>query len=386
VRQQIAWDLGPTSPSVAVRADREIRIADLVLFAAVPFAVVPIPTFGVPINELAMVLACLVAVPRVAKVTVPAWFTILLMLVAVELAISTILNELDAWRRLAHLGLFVALGLLLAFNRISARSAALGLGIGLVSVIGLAMVGIGGNYYPGRLTGFFGDPNVAAFYLAVLSPLVIGFVQPPRMRLIFMCVLPLGLFLTYSRTGLLAAAVALLWVLIGRRLGIVGGAIFVVGLVFLVGNLPDDVRLYGPFSDRSGSDALRERILEAERASIADAPSYGHGPGTSLVTVSQNQFFFHNSYLATRNEGGWLLLAIILLLFGACLVTLVGGALHHHRESMWSQASLISALIMAINLGEVFLELPTVIALGFAIAAWRIAPQLEANPTAVLAS
>ena len=39
----------------------------------------------------------------------------------------------------------------------------------------MAIVGIGGDYYPGRLTGYLGDPNAAAYFIAVLGVIAIFF-------------------------------------------------------------------------------------------------------------------------------------------------------------------------------------------------------------------
>ena len=84
------------------------------------------------------------------------------------------------------------------------------------------------------------------------------------------------------------------------------------GLVWVVNNIPEGLTTFGPFSDRSGSDKLRERIIAQEQVELADAPWYGHGPGTATVKIRDLEFFFHNSYLATRQEGGWLALLLVL--------------------------------------------------------------------------
>ena len=58
--------------------------------------------------------------------------------------------------------------------------------------------------------------------------------------------LVVALVLTYSRSGLLALGMILVWVVAGRFLGVKGGALLVAGMVWLVANIPDSLRLIGP--------------------------------------------------------------------------------------------------------------------------------------------
>ena len=119
--------------------------------------------------------------------------------------------------------------------------------------------GIGGDYYPGRITGYLGDPNAGAYFIAVLGIIAVFFCDDRwKVRLAVAVPIVAGLVLSYSRTGLLAGAFAIVWVLLGRRLGAAGGAAMAVGLVWVVNNIPKSLTTFGPFSDRSGSDALRE--------------------------------------------------------------------------------------------------------------------------------
>ncbi len=192
--------------------------------------------------------------------------------------------------------------------------------------------------------------------------------------------LVVALVLTYSRSGLLALGMILVWVVAGRFLGVKGGALLVAGMVWLVANIPDSLRLIGRFRDREGSDFLRSRIIELEHERVAGAPWYGNGPGTSYVRVGADDFFFHNSYLATRNEGGWLLLAIVLGLIAYSFVKLSAGSRAGDFQSIACQASLIALLTISVTLGEVFLELPTAIVLGFALRTRHLFEQRSPTP------
>ena len=97
-------------------------------------------------------------------------------------------------------------------------------------------------------------------------------------------------------------------------------------------------------------------------------PWYGNGGGTSRVLVDGQQFFFHNSYLGARNEGGWPLLIMVVLLIGLAFAGLFRADSRRHPRTPWLQVSLIATLVCALSLGEVLLDLPTAVAIGLAVA------------------
>jgi hypothetical protein len=157
------------------------------------------------------------------------------------------------------------------------------------------------------------------------------------------------------------------WLVAGRRLGAAGGAAVAAALVWLVDNIPEDLVLFGPFSNRSGSDALRERIIAQERVELAAAPWYGNGPGTARVDVRGLEFFFHNSYLAVRQEGGWIALLLVLGLMAFAFLRVSRQSRAGDLAAAGAQAALIGTAVMAITLGEVLLDTPMAIAVGFAL-------------------
>ena len=120
-------------------------------------------------------------------------------------------------------------------------------------------------------------------------------------------------------------------------------------------------------SDRSGSDKLRARIIAQERVQLADAPWYGHGPGTAKVSIRDLEFFFHNSYLATRQEGGWAALLLVLTLLAFTFPRLSARSRRGDMGAAGAQAAIIAVAAMAITLGEVLLDNPMAIAVGFAL-------------------
>jgi O-antigen ligase len=252
-----------------------------------------------------------------------------------------------------------------------------GLGVGLV-VSGAAYFAGYSTGYEGRLTGLFGDPNAAGYVLTTLGCLALGGLTASRMRW------PVGLLvlalivLTFSRTSLLATALILVWLLIGSRVATLFGSILLGLMILVVTRIPISLRNLGPFEDRTGSDALRIRIVAQENVQIAHAPWYGNGPGTSRVQVQGENYFFHNSYLALQNEGGQLAVA---LLVGAGIIALVGlMRLPAASRNFWYEGALIAVAMCAVNLGEVLLELPAALAIGVAVYHVRAARQLAPDP------
>jgi O-antigen ligase len=376
------WNLPDRTIAHADQADREVRATDFLLMAVLPLRTVEVS--GIPVNELAMAALVGLCVVRPARGGARLHGLVVLVLGALLalLIYSGVSNDVEWTRRLGHVAVLAGLVWAFGTGRVSLRSAALGLAAGLVGVIGLALAGIGGDTYPGRLTGYLGDPNAGAFFIAVLGVLAVLFSDDRwKVRLALAVPLLAGLVLTFSRTGLVAGAFAIFWVLAGRRLGAAGGAAVSAVLVWLVDNIPDDLVLYGPFSDRSGSDALRERIIAQERVELAAAPWYGNGPGTARVDVRGLEFFFHNSYLAVRQEGGWIALLLVLGLVAFAFLRLSRHSRAGDLAAAGAQAALIGTAVMAITLGEVLLDTPMAIAVGFALGrALRPAP--EAVPDA----
>ena len=65
--------------------------------------------------------------------------------------------------------------------------------------------------------------------------------------------------LTYSRTSMLATALVLAWLLLGRPGVRPHSSLLLLGLmIYVVTNVPDALQQVGPFADRVGSDSLRD--------------------------------------------------------------------------------------------------------------------------------
>ncbi len=362
------WNLSDRTIEWADQADREIRMSDFLLMAALP--VRSIAVAGVPVNELAIVALvglCLFRPPR-GGARLPLLVVLLLGALLALLVYSGQANDVEWTRRVGHVAVLAGLVWAGGTGRLSTRSVGAGLATGLIVVMGLAVVGIGGNNYPGRLTGYLADPNAGAYFIAVLGTLAIFFCdERTKVRVVVAVPILAGLVLTYSRTGLLAGVFVIIWLVVGRRLGVVGAAAMTAGLVWVVNNIPEDLTTVGPFSDRTGSDALRARIIRQEQVELASAPWYGHGPGTATVEVRGFEFFFHNSYLATRQEGGWAALVLVLALLTYAFLRLWRQSRAGDLSAAGAQAALLALAAMAVTLGEVLLDTPMAVAVGFAL-------------------
>lgn len=362
------WDLPDASVVRARVADHEVRMSDFLLFALVPLRTTE--AGGFPLNELATgaLVALTLMRPARGRDGMPGLVALACVALLALLTFSGLANDVDWTKRVGHVAIWAGLIWAGATGRFSLRSAALGLSAGLIGVIAHGAATISASAYAGRLTGFLDDPNAGAYFIVTLGLLAIGFVGQTRVITLLIAVPILaGQILSYSRTGLLATAYAVLWALLGRRLGLWGGVAAAVGLIWLVGNIPDDLVDFGPFSNRSGSDALRDRIIAAEMRSLADMPWFGHGPGTASITLGDREFFFHNSYLAVRQEGGWLALALVLFLLGYSFLRLAPYSRLGDVQAIAAQAALISVPVMAATLGEVLLDTPAAIAIAFAL-------------------
>lgn len=192
--------------------------------------------------------------------------------------------------------------------------------------------------------------------------------------------------LTFSRTGLIIVVTAVLWLLYGRKLRALGAVVAVGAMAYGIENIPAKYRLIGHFSERAGSDALRERIVAAEERKLDAAPWFGNGPGTSTVEVRDQTFFFHSSYYGALNEGGWLLLGLIIVLVVAVFLALSRSSARGQLRTACLQMSLVAAMMMAFTLGEVLLDLPLAVALGFAIRHASLHPRRTAADQEVLSA
>ena len=359
----VVWNVSDDDP----RRHRETKPVDFLAFFAMGFPVLVLPGIGLPVNEVAPLLVCLLAANRVStsRERVPFWFSGGLIAVLTMLTITSYLHDLTPTRRLLHVLLYLVLATLLASGRIHIPSAARGLAFGLCTSITMSIAGFGPDNYAGRLTGYLGDPNAGGYVVAVLGLVALGLGPRGRFRWLLIFLALSAVVLTYSRTTLLAVAFATVWLLIGRRVSVWAGAALVGAMVYVVGHIPPELTLFGPFSDRGGSDLLRQRIIAQEHVDISHSPIIGNGAGTATVNLQGDVFFYHSSYLALQAEGG---VVCLVLLVGVIVLTFFSIArMPGDMRNGWLEASLIALMVCAVNVGEILLELPSAIAIGMAM-------------------
>lgn len=353
--------------------------ADIALagaLATIPLARQVVPIGLVPVSELACAGAVIIAAIQLLArpvagsrlVLAPRWLTISFASLATLALASLLLAGNDSvveLRRFGHLMIGLALVWVIARGILPLRMAGLALLAGLYLSGTAGLLGIAEDAgYSGRLTGLFGDPNVAAFGFAVLGAIALSSISSTRGRII--AVLPLLLFvgLAMSRTGFVAVGVMTVWIALSnsRRVPISALAVGVLIAVIALGSTQVDIG--DPFSDRAGSDALRQEIYEASEHRAFDAPLLGHGPAPQKVVARDESWFFHNSYYAAASELGIIFALGWLATLAAAFITLY----RSRPRNVLLEATLLGVAVIAFSLGEVLLELPTMVALGFAVA------------------
>jgi O-antigen ligase len=345
-------------------------------FATVPMTSLMIPGVKLPLNEVMLTSALLLAVsqnpgnlrrlPIFAKVTAAA----LLGMMIISAAIASGF-DLPTTKRLGHMALFCGLYLAIAAGLFPLRSIQKGLlvGVSLASVTGIIylVAGIAPNGYDGRLTGlFFADPNPAALMILALGMVSIEIVPAGGRRISVIALLFVPFLLTQSRGALIGLGFCVAWWFLGRRLR-PGAGLSLLGItVVIVSVLKETVQNIGVFSSRSGSDVLRGQILSKSFESARTNFWFGDGPGFNVLSVfSQYDYFFHNSYLAVISEGGIVSAIAIITLLIMTLIRMI--ALPSTLRNPWFEMAIISILVIAFHLGEVLLDLPAAIVVGFCL-------------------
>lgn len=355
----------------------QMVIIDLLCMMVLPLERLDVPGTSFVANDVAIAGLTILAAFRAPRVRDRSmlWVVYLLATALGILAVSYLLNPpviyimgLDGHRRLAHLLLLFVLVISLGSGRIHPRSAITGISAGVLGATLLGLFKIGGDFYPGRLSGLFGDPNVAGMILSVLGPVIVGAARTKPYRLVYGAIVGYGIYATQSRTALLATSLALLWVLIGRRATRLQALVFPLIVVTLINNIPREWRTAGNFAGRTGSDWLRDQLLELETRAVDLAPWYGRGPNSAFTWFGDNFFFYHSSYLAARIEGGWPFLITIIAIYAGVFWSLV--SLPRERRNLWMEGSAPAVFGISLYLGDVLLSMTCMVYLGLAI--WHV--------------
>lgn len=297
-----------------------------------------------------------------------AWYPFLCLgLLGFAVAISAV-NGLDLERRAGNIGLLMLMAAFLASGRIDVASAIKGIGVALTLNAALFAAGVAPDAYQGALTGYLQDKNVAGLYYGVAALLLAATLQRRWLRSAVLAAAGLAVVATDSRTSMAAYACGILWLVVTPRLGLAFRALTGVGIAALFVWAEANLSTAGVYGvERAGSDALRERILQASFDRVALAPWSGGGLGTATADVDGIAWFFHNSYLALLAEGGVVLLVGVLAIYAVA-----GFGLLPRRPETFARhavgAATVVVLLCATQLGEVFFAPMSFVVVGAGLA------------------
>lgn len=290
------------------------------------------------------------------------------MALCVFLAVESHQNGMPWTQRIVKFAILFCAACMLASGRINIRSLIVGGMVGLLINMVMFYLGLTTNFYPPFLTGFFGDKNVAGMYYALFG--ILGLLAVPKMMEIpWIGISGVLVFLTGSRTAMGAFVLALAWILLRNRIGIVF-RIFLAALGwFLFQFAVSDLASNSAFGDRSGDDWYRHQVEMAMNAKVAVTPWYGLGLNQGFVVLGgvRNEWF-HNSYQQAFVEGGYIFLIATIVAFVILGLGLLDRKTVISASLLRAEAAIIIILICATKLGEVFMTFGGFTALGIALA------------------
>ena len=358
-----------------------LRLVEFFLFLVMvlPFHV---PGVGLDTHQFMPIVVVLYGLCRRPAVALGEyrWLVVLnaLMLVYVGLVSALADQSADAedWkRRLFRMTVVTAMLWFIASGRIHIRSAVIGYLTGLALNIPAFYAGLASNDYGGYLTGFIGDKNQSGLAYAIFGLLGLMLFRTLPARLLWLLAAAVPLWLTGSRTSLAAFAAGALWILLAPRLSVFWKLVLGLVIYWGVNLLNEDFSQVGVFSDRVGSDALRDRIDDASWGKVQTTGFFGRGLGEAVVHLldssggtEEKAWFFHNSYWSAFVEGGWpwlIFIVAVTVLVGVRPFSSISVA--DPLAGRIAQGAAVALLVCAWRLGEVFYTNAWAVVLGLAI-------------------
>jgi O-Antigen ligase len=307
---------------------------------------------------------------RRTALSIPGYLTVALCSV-VAVALFTFVVDTPplagAEKRILHLILFTLLIATVAKGRISPHNLRRGILVGLALGLLSGLAGLAGvsslDYYAGRLTGWFGDPNVACFITITLGMVAYHHARDRRNGNLTLLLIVVIVALTLSRTGILALGLVFLWIFVIRHVPNYLAIVIVAVVTVAILSLPETIQTLGPYQAHAASDTFRSLVDQLSLQSLKANYVLGAGPGTAfLILPNGNPFFFHNSYYAGLSEFGLLGGAAYL----ALLIPTAFKLLQIRPRSYALESALLSVVIFALTIGEILFTLTAAIALGSA--------------------
>lgn len=358
---------------LALHGAGRLRMPEFLLFAALAVSGLPISAIPGGLENVIVAVICVLALLRRPVRELGPWQALVpvMVLALAYIAVVSLTAEQGAeaadWRlRLLRISTVLVLLMVMGTGRIDVRSGVAGYAAAAVVNVPLFYAGAVPSTYGGFLTGFFGDKNVSGLVYCVIGLLTVYFVRRPGARVATAGAFAAMVWLTGSRTAIAAYLCALAWVLLARRLGMVGRWLMGIGVGLIVHWTAEDFSQVGVFSDREGSDILRSRIDAASELKVQAAGFVGRGLGEAYVVLEDGTWFFHNAYWTLLVEGGWPWTIVIVGITAAVMLRPFAAQLT--PAEVFAQAVGVAILVCATRLGEVFLTVQWAIAMGFALA------------------
>lgn len=363
-------------PLLAVTVTLFPRQCLLLGLATVPLAHASVPRIGLTVADVLLAGGVagvgLNAALRRHRYVEPAPRVLLAALVGLVglLIVSMAVNgaySASAFKRMAHLIILASLVWVLASRVITMEAAAKAMLTGLLvsGSVGLVMLAVGytsSAEYSGRLTGLFGDPNVAGLYTVVLGTISVAFLRTRRARTLAFLALAAILIATLSRSSILAGALVLTWIVATRRNRLWLGIFGVIALTIVAIALPSSVKESGVFKSRAGSDSLRSALLHEQTKEVLASPLFGAGPSPQKIGVRGIKLLPHNTYLALVGEGG----IFVAILWVGTLVAMFWRLALLKPRNVALEAAFLATFAIGFTLGEVLFAISTMITLGLA--------------------
>lgn len=349
----------------------QVRVADFLCGALIVFAafISPLP---IPSGVLVSTIICLWASCVRPQWSI-SWGGAMMgagVVMLGYLAYVSTINGMPWGQRITKFVLLLGLAAAFAQRRIDVRSFIVG--TMTMSVINVAMFYAGAtpNRYPPYLTGFYDDKNVAGMYYALFGLLGLLVTRGRWWSAGWIVFSGAAVFLTGSRTSISAFLLALAWLGLRNRVAPTVRLLLVAAGVWLLILVESTFARVGMFADRTGTDMFRAQIEQAMADKVALTPWYGGGLNQGFVMLGGvRRMWFHDSYLQAFAEGGYVFLGITLVVFVIGGVGLFSPRLRVSRELLIAEAAIVTILVCAWKLGEVFMTVGAFIALGIAIGA-----------------
>ena len=386
---------GDEAPAVAVGLEHEpTRLLDFALGVVVLVAsLVPGAPASLPIGLVAVAGLVALSVTRRPTRSLAGglgWFPGLAAVLILYVVVISLIGPDESrfgWpQRAMRLALVVTAMVFIVSGRVHYPSLVRGMAAGLLANAVLFFAGVAPAPYGTLLSGYLLDKNQAGLAYTVTGLLLLGVTTSRRHQVAVVVVTSALVWTTGSRTSLAALASALVWFALRPKLGVVARAGLAAALAVAIPFVQENYSQLGRFADRVGTDWFRERIDEASRLKLDQAPWYGQGLGEAWISLSDGAtYFFHNSYWAVLVEGGWVYLVAVLVAHVWYGMRPLRSAPPPTRLALSGEAANLAVLICALRLGEVFGATTALVALAAGLIGYLQAESLR-RPAARVAT